>query len=102
VKEFIIVPIHKKGDKTNCNDYQGISLSTAYKILSNILLARLTPHVNDVIGDHHCGFHHNRSATNQIFYMWQILEKKWEYNGMVHQLFIDFKEAYDSVKGEVL
>jgi hypothetical protein len=28
--------------------------------------------------------------------------KKWEYNGMVHQLFIDFKKAYDSVKREVL
>jgi hypothetical protein len=40
--------------------------------------------------------------TDQIFYFWQILEKKWEYNGTVHQLFIDFKKAYDSVKREVL
>jgi hypothetical protein len=28
--------------------------------------------------------------------------KKWEYNGTVHQVFIDFKKAYDSVRGEVL
>jgi hypothetical protein len=71
-------------------------------MLSNILLARLTPHVNEVIGDHQCGFHCNRSTTNQIFHIWQILEKKWKYNGMVHQLFIDFKKAYDSGKKEVL
>jgi hypothetical protein len=31
-----------------------------------------------------------------------MLEKKWEYNGTVHQLFIDFKKACDSVKREVL
>ncbi|KAJ4442122.1 hypothetical protein ANN_11988 [Periplaneta americana] len=32
----------------------------------------------------------------------KIMEKKWEYKGTVHQLFIDFKNAYDSVKREVL
>jgi hypothetical protein len=28
--------------------------------------------------------------------------KKWEYNGTVHQLFIDFSKAYDLVRREVL
>jgi hypothetical protein len=40
--------------------------------------------------------------TQQIFCISQILEKKWEYNKTVHQLFVDFKKAYDSVKREVL
>jgi hypothetical protein len=39
---------------------------------------------------------------DQIFFIRQILEKKWEYNGTVHQLFIDFMKAYDSIKREVL
>ena len=29
-------------------------------------------------------------------------EKKWEYNEAMHQVFIDFKTAYDSVRREVL
>jgi hypothetical protein len=39
---------------------------------------------------------------NWTFHIQQILKKKWEYNMMVHQLFIDFKKAYDAVKREVL
>jgi hypothetical protein len=101
-KESIVVPIHKKGDKTECSNYWGISLlPTSYKILSNILLYRLIPYADEIIGDHQCGFRRNRS-TDQIFYIRQILEKKWEYNGTVHQLFIDLKKAYDSVRREVL
>ncbi|KAJ4446785.1 hypothetical protein ANN_13483 [Periplaneta americana] len=30
------------------------------------------------------------------------LRKKWEYKGTVHQIFVDFKKAYDSVKRDVL
>jgi len=67
-KESIIVPIHKKGDKTDCNNYRGISLlRTTYKIFSNILLSRLIPYAEEVIGDHQCGFRRNRSTADHIF-----------------------------------
>jgi hypothetical protein len=32
------------------------------------------------MGDHQCGFRRNRSATDHIFCIHQILEKKWEHN----------------------
>jgi hypothetical protein len=97
-KKSIVVPIHKKGDKTECSNYGGISLlPTSYKILYNILLSGLIPNADEIIGDHQCGFRRNRSTTDQIFYILQMLEKKWEYNGSVHQLFIDFKKAYDQL-----
>jgi len=37
-----------------------------------------------------------------MFCIRQILEKKYEYNELVHQLFIDFEKAYDSARREVL
>jgi len=76
-------------------------LPTTYKILYNILLSRLIPYAKEIIEDHQCGFQRNRSTIDHIFCIRQILEKKWEYNEEVHQLVIDFKKAYDSVRREV-
>jgi hypothetical protein len=70
-KESITVPVHKEGDKSDCNNYHRMSLlSTSYKILSDILLSMLGPYKDESIGDHQCGFRHNRSnrsTTDQIF-----------------------------------
>jgi hypothetical protein len=80
-KESIIILVHKKNDKTDCNNYRGISLlSNSYKIVSNILLSRLSPYIDEIIRDHQCGFR----LTDQIFCISQILEKKWKYNETVH------------------
>jgi len=99
----LIVQIYKKGDKTDCSNYRGISLlPTTYKILSNILLSMLTPYAEEIKEDHHCGFQHNRSTTDHIFCICQILEKKWEYIEAVNQLFKDFKKPNDSVRRDVL
>jgi hypothetical protein len=97
-KENITVLVHKKGDKTNCSNYRGISLlSTSYNILSNI-----DPYIDEIIGDHQCGFRCKRYTTDQIFCIRQILEKKWEFNGTVHQLFVHVKKTYEPVRKEVL
>jgi len=66
--------VYKKGDKTGCSNYKGISLlPSAYKILSNILLSMLTVYAEEITGDHQCGFLRKRSATDQIFRIPQIL-----------------------------
>ena len=97
-KELNIVPIHKKCDKVYCIYYRGISLlSTTYKILPNILLSKLTPYAEEIIG-----FQCNRSITGYIFCNCQILEKKMGIKWSNASLFTDFKKAYDLVWRQVL
>ena len=82
---------------------RGISiLPTMYKIVSNIQLSRLTPHPEEITGDHKCGIRRNRSPTDRTFCIRQILETKWEYHEAGHQLFTDIKKAYDSLGREIL
>jgi hypothetical protein len=47
----------RRVDKTDCSNYRGISLlSATHKILSNILLSRLTAYAEEIMGDHQCRF----------------------------------------------
>jgi hypothetical protein len=76
---LIIVPAYKNGDKTHLSNYKGVLfLSTTYQSLSNILLSRLTPYAEEIIGDHECEFRSHRSTADHIFCIRQTREKKWE------------------------
>jgi hypothetical protein len=60
-KGSIFVPVHKMGAKTDCNNYRGISvLSTSNEIVSNILLSKLSPYVDEIIGDDRRALQRNR------------------------------------------
>ena len=77
-KESIIAPMYKKGDKTDCSNYRGVLLLyTTYKILSNILLSRLTPYAEEMNREHKCGF----DATGQLLIIYsafvKYLTKNW-------------------------
>jgi len=55
-KQSTSVPVYKKGNETDYSNSTGISLlPTTYKILPNVI-SRLTPRVNEIIGDHQCAF----------------------------------------------
>jgi len=99
----IIFPIHKKGDKTNCQNYRGISPSSViYKVFANILAKRLSPYTKRIIRNYQCGFRRDRSTVDQIFALRSLLGKCYEYNTIFHELFIDFKQAHDSINREKL
>jgi hypothetical protein len=94
----IICPICKKREKSGCSNYRGNSLlNTAYKIIATVINNRLTICAEDLLNQEKNGFKRNRSTTDNIFIMRQVLEKCCEYNIEMHVLFIDFKQAFDSV-----
>jgi hypothetical protein len=88
----------KKGDRTNCENYRGISLlDVTYKVLTRIIRKRLTLFHDTLIGQYQGGFRKGRSTTDQIFTLRMLQKQSFEQNISLHILFIDFKKAYDSI-----
>jgi hypothetical protein len=81
-KDANIVTIFKKGDRTQCGNYRGISLlSIAGKAFARILLNRLNAHItSDIVPETQCGFRNNRSTVDMIFCLRQLQEKCIEQN----------------------
>lgn len=89
-KESIILSIYKKSNKIDFSDFRAISLlSTSYEISIYILLWSLTPHTDDITGDHQCAFQHNRSTTADIAHS-SDTRVQWERASAINQLHRSF------------
>ena len=71
------------------------------QILSLILLPRLTPYTEEIIGGHQCGFRRNRSTTDHTLRNRQTAEEKREYNESVRQVFIELKNSMIQLQGRL-
>jgi hypothetical protein len=96
----------KKGNKSLPGNYRGIMmLEVAYKIVANILHARLTKvceSVDHVDHEPQCGFRGGRGCGDAIFTLKQLIRKRREHGLETWVLFIDLVKAFDRVPRAVL
>ena len=102
-KRAVIIPIHKKKNKLDCNNYRGISLlSHPGKVLTSMIQERLKQKVEEIIGEEQAGFRTGRGTIDQLFTIRQLAEKYIEANPVLYNNFIDYSQAFDSVWQEGL
>ena len=103
-RDVMLVSLYKKGSKSGCSNFRGISLlSIVGKLFSRIILNRLfRTIVNEILPKPQCGFRASRDTVDMIFSAWQLLEKCKEPNLRLYQCFIDLSKAFDSVKRSTL
>jgi len=88
------VPVYKKRNETDCSKYRSISLlPNMHIILSDILLSRLIPYVEEIIVDQQCGFRRNRLTIDHKFCICPIIEKRGEFNESVLRALYTFQES---------
>ncbi|MCP4494507.1 MAG: reverse transcriptase family protein, partial [Gammaproteobacteria bacterium] len=98
-----IVPVPKKGDLTETDNYRGISVtSIVSKTLNRMILNRVKPCLEKLLRNNQNGFRPGRSTTSHILALRRILEGAKAKNLSAVMLFIDFKKAFDSVHRGIL
>ena len=99
MRDAKVITLYKnKGERSDCNNYRGISLlSIVGKVFARVVLARLQTLASTVYPEAQCGFRSERSTIDMIFATRQIQEKCVEQQMPLYIAFIDLTKAFDLV-----
>ena len=104
-KDATIKGLYKKSDRSNCNNYRGVSLlSHPGKVLLKIVANRLS-HCCEAVGillDEQCCFRPERSTVDMLFVVHRLEELARQRRIPLYTCFVDLQKAYDSVDRELL
>ena len=99
-KEGEIVPIFKKGDRSNPGNYRPVSLiSVLCKVLETFICDALLDHLlsADLLSYDQFGFLPKRSCALQLLLVIEKSMKVVDCRGALDVVYLDFKKAFDSV-----
>ncbi|MDY6929965.1 MAG: reverse transcriptase family protein [Pseudomonadota bacterium] len=97
-RDALLLPFFKKGDRTLCSNYRGISLLDVAAKLFAILLLKRFQHQRDLrTRRNQAGFRVGRGCLDQLFSIRRLLEHRSSYQQPTIICFIDFTAAFDSV-----
>ena len=93
-----VVPVHKKGDKSNIENYRPISLtSLVMKVIEKIVRDELYSKCKDLINDKQYGFLPNKSCTTQMINTLDDIACSLNSQSDVDIIYFDFAKEFDSV-----
>ena len=94
----VVIPLHKKGDRMNLDNYRGITLMDVVgKVFSGIIRDRLEDVYRNRIAEEQAGFRKGRGCVDQIYSLAQIISKRLAVQKNTYLCFGDLKKAYNSV-----
>ena len=104
LRDAKITTIYKnKGDRSDCNNYRGISLlNIVGKAFARVALIRLQALADRIYPESQCGFRSERSTIDMIFSLRQLQEKCREQRVPLYISFIDLTKAFDLVSRDGL
>ena len=100
-----IIPLHKKGPKSNSKNFRPISLTShVVKIFERVLRKKLVTflELNNIINKNQHGFRKNHSCLTQLVHHVDIILNHLINNSDVDSIYVDFAKAFDKVDHKIL
>lgn len=100
-----VIPVFKKGDPTDPNNYRPISLLSAFdKILEKVVYSRLINFLNkhNTLFKYQFGFRKNHSTSLALIEIVDKCYKLIDDKNWVVGIFVDFEKAFDTVNHDIL
>jgi len=100
-----IIPLHKKGSKTETSNYRPIAiLSNVSKVFEKFIYIRLSEYfqINNIIYEHQFGFRKFHNTTHAILSVNDLICKSICNKDYLLGIFLDLSKAFDTVNNEIL
>ncbi|CAM5075370.1 unnamed protein product [Eretmochelys imbricata] len=99
-----IVPIYKKGNKDNPENYRPVSLtSVSGKIMEQIIMQSICKHLEDnkVISNSQHGFVKNKSCQTNLIAFFDRVTSLVDRGEVIDVVYLDFSKAFDTVSHDL-
>ena len=105
LKHAQVIPLYKKGPKTDINNYRPISLLNVFsKIFEKAMKLKLISFIesNKILSSSQFGFQKNISTQDALLQFSKNIYKQLDQSNSVLSIFIDFSKAFDTVPHNIL
>ena len=105
LKTSMVIPIFKKGIKTDVSNYRPISLlSNIEKFFEKLVFARISSYLNrnGLIYKNQFGFRQSYSTTHALMSIVERVSRSLDKKMFACGIFVDLKKAFDTVDHDIL
>ena len=100
-----VIPLYKKGDKLDVNNYRPISLlTTLSKILEKIIYKRTITFFksHEILSNSQFGFRENHNTTHALLSLIEKVGHAIDKSSHLIGLFLDYSKAFDTINHDIL
>ena len=105
LKSARVVPLYKKGPKSEINNYRPIALLNIFsKIFERLMKKYLVEFIssNNIISPSQFGFQKGKSTQDALLLFSNLIHKNLDQSNHILSIFIDFSKAFDTVPHPIL